>query len=635
MSGDITGQVILNRYRVDAFIEAGGMGAVYRIWDLARNVPLAMKVLHEDLKDDPSVWKMFQREAEALKKLAHPHIVPFYGLFETPAFAFFLEHYVDGYSLKHILHTRKGSPMSISEALIILKTLCASLGYAHINGIIHCDIKPGNVLIDKSGSVFLTDFGIARHALSTTTTMASAGTPAYMAPEQIGGEPVTPATDVYALGILLFEMLTGRRPFLGSEPESEDYGPSTDQRIYYAQLSLMPTNPARINPQVPDALGRVVLKAMQKEPAQRYSSTAEMLLAACQAAGFDSNRLPDHLGQNTPGMQPAQPVYQPPNMPATIYSSATPSDYPVNQPAPVISQSRRKWPVILAAGIGVACLALVALAVLGAVLWKGYNTAVSGTQITRTAAVEPGTTLSLTREASSPTQPAATATSNQNTAPLSPTITRAAPTPARPTLTPTEDTAGFLAPPYQPIPGCASSHIHLKDWVLITYGGGRNSLRSTPDTHPKDNKIGVIEPGELIYVIEGPVCNYGWLLWKVKTATGLEGWTPETDGKGFFLEPFPSWEACPNSPRSLLHKDDQAQVTLYPPQANRVRSDPGLSGTRIGSIDPGKKVAILDGPRCADGYVWWQVRSEDGLTGWTAEAEKDTYFLVPVPKQHY
>src|SRR5512133_3125158 len=129
MSGDITGQVILNRYRVDAFIEAGGMGAVYRIWDLERNVPLAMKVLHEDLKDDPSVWKMFQREAEALKKLAHPHIVPFYGLFETPEFAFFLEHFVDGPSLKHVLRERKGSALSINEALIILKTLSASLGY--------------------------------------------------------------------------------------------------------------------------------------------------------------------------------------------------------------------------------------------------------------------------------------------------------------------------------------------------------------------------------------------------------------------------------------------------------------------------------------------------------------------------
>lgn len=170
---------------------------------------------------------------------------------------------------------------------------------------------------------------------------------------------------------------------------------------------------------------------------------------------------------------------------------------------------------------------------------------------------------------------------------------------------------------------------------MITYGSGRNSIRSTADTHPTNNKIGSAEPGELIYVIDGPVCNYGWLLWKVRTATGLEGWTPETDGKHFWLEPFPSWEACPNSQRSLLHKDDQAQVTLYPPLSNRVRSRPGLSGERIGSIEPGKKLTILDGPKCADGLVWWQVRAEDGLTGWTAEGEKDSYYLVPLPLPHY
>jgi serine/threonine-protein kinase len=191
------GQTLLNQYRVDAFIASGGMGAVYKVWDLKRNVPLAMKVLHSDLAEDPSMFKRFQREANALKKLAHPNIVPFYGLFQTLDFAFLLEHYIDGPSLKNILKQKQGKPMEVREALPYLKALCAALGYAHSYRVVHCDVKPGNVLIDHGGIVFLTDFGIARNAESTTTTMGAAGTAAYMAPEQIRGEAVSPATDVF------------------------------------------------------------------------------------------------------------------------------------------------------------------------------------------------------------------------------------------------------------------------------------------------------------------------------------------------------------------------------------------------------------------------------------------------------
>jgi len=458
MSADITGRVILNRYRVDRFIEAGGMGAVYRIWDLARSVPLAMKVLHEDLRDDPSIWKMFQREADALKKLAHPHIVPFYGLFETPDFAFFLEHYVDGFSLKHVLRERRGTPLSLNEALIVFKALSAALGYAHVNGIVHCDIKPGNVLLDKSGSIFLTDFGIARHALSTTTTMASAGTPAYMAPEQIGGEAVTPATDVYALGILLFEMLTGRRPFLGSEPESEDYGPSTDQRIYYAQLSLTPTNPATLNPQVPAALGQVVLKAMEKEPPLRYASTTEMLQAACQAVGINPQALPGHIGTSVPTAYPAQttrptssaeaPLSIAPQYPATRPVETTGTVVDPAAPQPLPARPRRNLAMILAAGGVIACLGLVALALFSAAVWRGITT-VSRNEQTRpvtTPSVQANLLSSPTPAQGNPPLSGSTAVLPAATAYTSPTDTPAPAVAVLPSETLTAELVALAAP---------------------------------------------------------------------------------------------------------------------------------------------------------------------------------------------
>src|SRR6266545_4153218 len=121
MSSSMIGQTLLDQFRVDAFVASGGMGAVYRVWDLKRNVPLAMKVLHVELAEDPSVFKRFKREANALKKLAHPNIVPFYGIFQTMDFAFLLERFIDGPSLRDILRQQKGKPLAMGEALTYLK----------------------------------------------------------------------------------------------------------------------------------------------------------------------------------------------------------------------------------------------------------------------------------------------------------------------------------------------------------------------------------------------------------------------------------------------------------------------------------------------------------------------------------
>ena len=286
---DIIGKTLLNQYRVDAFIAAGGMGAVYRVWDLKRNVPLAMKVLHAELAEDPSVFKRFQREGRALQKLAHPNIVPFYGLFQSMDFAFMLERFVDGPSLKDVLKRKKGTPLALDETLIYLKALCAALGYAHVNNVVHCDVKPGNVIIDRGGNIYLTDFGIARHAESTTTTMGGAGTPAYMPPEQILGQAVTPATDVYALGVILYEMLTGQRPFRGSEAGTEKSGATVNERIRYGHLHVPAPDPRELVSTIPEELAKVVLKALNKDAAERYESAPQFFDEVCKAVGVPSS----------------------------------------------------------------------------------------------------------------------------------------------------------------------------------------------------------------------------------------------------------------------------------------------------------------------------------------------------------
>ena len=281
------GSVVLGRYRVEEFIGSGGMSTVFRVKDLERNVPLAMKVLNADLAENPSILKSFQREAKALEKLAHPNIVPFYGLERTEDDSYVLfERFIDGSTLKDILRQAPGHRLSMAESITYLKALCPALGYAHSYGVVHCDIKPGNVMVDQGGNIFLTDFGVARHADSSTTTFAGAGTAAYMAPEQIKEEEVTPATDIYALGVMLYEILTGRRPFLGAET-ADTSGKSAGERLREAHLKLQPPDPREFRPELPEPLTAAILKALNKDPRNRYLSTMSFLNAVCSAANIE------------------------------------------------------------------------------------------------------------------------------------------------------------------------------------------------------------------------------------------------------------------------------------------------------------------------------------------------------------
>ena len=246
--------------------------ARFSVRDLKRNVHLAMKTLHSELAEDASIMRRFQREALALSKLTHPHIVRTYGLYQSDGLVFLLQDYIDGFSLKGLLNKQTGGILPLPEMMTVMKALCSALGFAHASGVIHCDIKPANVMVDRAGRVYLTDFGIARYAESTSTTLAQAGAPAYMAPEQILGQPVSAATDIYSLGVLLFECLTGRRPFRGNEPDAAGAGETTSDRLRFAHLRLSPPNPAAVNPGISAQMAGVILKALSKQPAQRFPS---------------------------------------------------------------------------------------------------------------------------------------------------------------------------------------------------------------------------------------------------------------------------------------------------------------------------------------------------------------------------
>jgi len=367
MRGDLMGETLLNQFRVDGFIAAGGMATIYRVWDLQRSVPLAMKVLHPELASDPSFIARFEREARTLQALVHPHIVPFYGIYRAGDLTFLLERYIDGPSLDEVLRRRGGSPLPLVEALVYFKALYTSLGYAHAQGIIHCDVKPGNVLIDQGGSVYLTDFGISRYMDAAHTTTATLGTPMYMAPEQIRGERLTPQTDVYSLGVVLFELLTGQRPFRGENVPAGVGGAQSD-RIRYQHLYTVPPDPRSLNPRVPDGLAQVVLRALAKDPGERYPGVQAMAdeIARVVAARFET--LPDRVrltedpgaDWSMPEPEPVRPEWQEPYSyhPAETLPGQAPAVREAPAPAGVPSarQGRRVWLMRLLALAGVLIL---------------------------------------------------------------------------------------------------------------------------------------------------------------------------------------------------------------------------------------------------------------------------------------
>ena len=280
---DLTGKTIANRYRVNSLIGHGGMGDVYKVWDRQRAAFLAMKALHADMAEDQVFLRRFAREAETLSTLQHPQIVRFYGLEQDGRTTFMLMDYVEGTTLRgQIFDLHK--PFTAEQVLQIMRPVCSALYYAHQMGRVHCDVKPANIMLKSNGEVLVADFGIARLMESSTTmTLVGAGTPAYMAPEQALGKKPSPQTDIYSLGIVLYEMLTGgERPFTG---ERANIDGSTSEKVRWEQVNLKPPSPREFNPAISRNLEKVILKCLQKDPALRYTSALELLQAAELALG--------------------------------------------------------------------------------------------------------------------------------------------------------------------------------------------------------------------------------------------------------------------------------------------------------------------------------------------------------------
>ena len=257
-------------YQIIEKLGQGGMATVYKAYHAGLDRYVALKVLHPDLTGDPTFIARFQREARVIEELDHPNIVPVHDFSEHDGYPYLVMKFIEGETLKARLE--RGS-LTSSEINKIVDAVGSALTYAHQQGILHRDIKPSNVLMAKDGHIFLADFGLARIAQATTSTLtndAILGTPQYISPEQaMGKSDLDERTDIYSFGVMLYEMTVGRVPFSADTPFSIIYD------HIYSPLPL----PRTLNPSVPESVERVLLKALAKEQGDRYKTVSEMVAA--------------------------------------------------------------------------------------------------------------------------------------------------------------------------------------------------------------------------------------------------------------------------------------------------------------------------------------------------------------------
>jgi serine/threonine-protein kinase len=258
--------VLGGRYRVEARIGAGGMAEVYRGLDTTLNRTVAIKVLKAPFASDQSFVERFRREAQAAARLNHPNVVSVYDTGADNGTNYIVMEYVEGRTLADFIS--RGGRLAPMKAVEIAEKVADALAAAHAQGVIHRDIKPANIMVTREGVVKVMDFGIARLTTSKETieqTAAVLGTAAYLSPEQAQGQPVDARTDVYSLGCVLYEMLTGGAPFTGD----------TAVAIAYKHVQETPAPPSSKNPDLSPALDAVVMRALAKNPANRYQTAAE------------------------------------------------------------------------------------------------------------------------------------------------------------------------------------------------------------------------------------------------------------------------------------------------------------------------------------------------------------------------
>jgi serine/threonine protein kinase len=385
---DLIGKT-LGQFEIAEEIGRGGMATVYKARQRSMNRTVAIKVLPRQMLHDPGFYERFEREVDVISHLEHPHILPIYDYGQDEGLPYIAMRYLGGGSLEQRI---RRTPVKIDDIEKPLRQVAQALDYAHQQGIIHRDLKPGNIMLDENGNAYLTDFGIARVLGSDLTGSMIIGTPAYMSPEQANGLPVDGRSDIYSLGIVLFEWMTGRGPYQAETPMA----------VLLKQIQEPMPSIRQIRGDVPQLVEEVIGKATAKNPTQRFSSAGELAQAfssAIHGISFNTGNAPrpdpqmpvggnvtapiptqmppyqNYQQSNTP-YQPTNPLYQQSNTPPY---PTYPPQYAPNQTGQM--QKRSNAPVILG---GFALIAIVVVGIV-VVLTSGRGSTPPNTNISPTA----------------------------------------------------------------------------------------------------------------------------------------------------------------------------------------------------------------------------------------------------------
>jgi serine/threonine protein kinase len=343
---DLIGKTLKGQYEILEEVGRGGMATVYRARQKSMNRIVAVKVLPRHFLHDPGFYERFEREVDVISHLEHPHILPIYDYGQDESVPYIVMRFLGGGSMEQLIRRGKSIVEDLEKPI---RQIALALDYAHQQGIIHRDLKPGNIMLDEAGNAYLSDFGIARVLGSELTGSMIVGTPAYMSPEQANGFPIDARSDIYALGVVMFELITGREPYQAETPMAV--------LLKHINEPMPPITQYRDD--IPNAIEDVIIKATAKNPKDRFASAGDLAKAFSAAIKGDTASF-----DPPPRSVPTQKSPTPDRLPAVsepIASEApTPIGLnPVTQPAP----APRRSPIGLIVG-AVVLVALVAAAAL-------------------------------------------------------------------------------------------------------------------------------------------------------------------------------------------------------------------------------------------------------------------------------